>query len=172
VDGFKKRFFFENYINEYGPPLSFLLFFSFTNNYFDAEDLAQDTFLSAYNTMNRFDGKNLKAYLTTIATNKCRDYLRRSERKNLPLPEDENAILTGPDECPEKKIIDKESRERVLDACRKLKEPYRKVAIGYFCENEKLSDMAGKTGENLKTLQTRLYRAKSHLRLSGRRIFK
>lgn len=55
--------------------------FSFTKNYFDAENLAQETFLSAYRNINKFEGNNLKAWLTTIASNKCRDYLKSSWRK-------------------------------------------------------------------------------------------
>ena len=47
---------------------------SFTKNYFDAEDLTQQTFLSAYQNYESFDGNNIKAWLTTIVANKCRDY--------------------------------------------------------------------------------------------------
>ena len=41
--------------------------FSFTKNYFDAEDLAQETFLSAYRHLESFRGGNFKAWLTAIA---------------------------------------------------------------------------------------------------------
>ena len=47
--------------------LIFTICYSFTKNEFDAEDLAQETFLSAYKNISKFDGKNPKAWLTTIA---------------------------------------------------------------------------------------------------------
>ena len=144
--------------------LIFTICYSFTKNYFDAEDLAQETFLAAYNSMDRFDGKNLKAYLTTIAANKCRDYLRRAERKNVPLPEDADERVRAPDASPEEQLIDSDISTRIYLSCQKLEDPYRAVATGYFCEDEKLSDMALRTGENLRTLQTRLYRAKEKLK--------
>ena len=46
-----------------------------TADYFAAEDLAQETFLSAYEHFRNFDGSNPKAWLCRIATNKCIDYI-------------------------------------------------------------------------------------------------
>lgn len=45
-----------------------------------------------------------------------------------------------------------------------LREPYRSVAVEYFCEDMPLSQIAERTGEPLKTIQTRAYRAKKMLR--------
>ena len=50
--------------------LIFTVCYRLIDDYFDAEDLAQDTFLSAYKHMSEFDGKNEKAWLVKIATNK------------------------------------------------------------------------------------------------------
>lgn len=49
-------------------------------------------------------------------------------------------------------------------ACEALREPYRSVAVEYFCEDMPLSQIAERTGEPLKTVQTRAYRAKKMLR--------
>ena len=54
--------------------------------------------------------------------------------------------------------------ERIYSLCEKLKEPYKTVAVNYFCEDIKLSDMAKETGQNFKTLQTHLYRSKKLLK--------
>ena len=45
-----------------------------------------------------------------------------------------------------------------------MREPYRSVAVEYFCEDMPLSKIAERTGEPLKTVQTRAYRAKKMLR--------
>jgi len=54
--------------------------------------------------------------------------------------------------------------ERIQCVCNKLKEPYRTVAISYFCKDIKLSYLAKKTGQNIKTLETQLYRSKKQLK--------
>ncbi len=52
--------------------LVFSICYRLTNDYFTAEDLTQETFLSAYSSLDRFDGRNERAWLSRIATNKCR----------------------------------------------------------------------------------------------------
>ena len=114
--------------------LVFSICYRLTNDYFTAEDLTQETFLSAYSSLDRFDGRNERAWLSRIATNKCLDHL------NTQLGRDVRA------------------------ACEALREPYRSVAVEYFCEDMPLSQIAERTGEPLKTVQTRAYRAKKMLR--------
>jgi RNA polymerase sigma-70 factor (ECF subfamily) len=50
-----------------------------TNNKETAEDLVQDTFLSAFQAMNKFEGKSdPKTWLFSILNNKIADYFRKS----------------------------------------------------------------------------------------------
>ncbi|WP_030035610.1 RNA polymerase sigma factor [Clostridium botulinum] len=137
---------------------------SFTKNYFDAEDLAQQTFLAAYQNYERFDGSNFKAWLTTIAANKCKDYLKSKARTNVSLSEKEYESLRDRGDSPEETVVKKNTIERIYRLCNKLKEPYRTVAISYFCKDIKLSHLAKETGKNIKTLETQLYRSKKLLK--------
>jgi RNA polymerase sigma-70 factor (ECF subfamily) len=137
---------------------------SFTHNYFDAEDLAQETFLSAYRHLDRFDGSNFKAWLTTIAANKCRDYLRSPARAEVELSDEAAENIRSGSDPPELRAEKSSSDQRVKRVCESLSEPYRSVATAYFCRGEKLSELAEHTGQNLKTLQTQLYRSKKMLR--------
>jgi RNA polymerase sigma-70 factor, ECF subfamily len=154
---------FVSYIKQY-ERLIFTICFSFTKNYFDADNLAQETFLSAYSNINRFVGDNLKAWLTTIAANKCRDYLKSPERRTESLSEEDYEYLEDNRGSPEEIVMEIDTDERVHNLCERLKEPYKTVAISYFCNNLKLSELARNTGQSLKTLQTQLYRAKKLLR--------
>ncbi|HHT65154.1 MAG TPA: sigma-70 family RNA polymerase sigma factor [Clostridiales bacterium] len=144
--------------------LIFTICFSFTKNEFDAEDLAQETFLSAYKNISKFDGKNPKAWLTTIAANKCRDHLKSPAAKTGNLSEAQLDFMIDTDDSPEYTLIKDETNQRVWDICLKLKEPYKTVSVNYFCKNLKLSEVARDTGQNLKTLQTQLTRSKKLLK--------
>ena len=115
---------------------------SFTKNYFDAEDLAQQTFLNAYMNYDKFDGKNLKAWLTTIAANKCRDFLKSKARTDVSLTDEECDNVQDDSESPEEAIIKKNTEEKISSLCSRLKEPYKNVAENYFLYGIKLSSMA------------------------------
>ena len=59
-------------------------------NPFDAEDLTQEVFLSAYKNLSRFDGNYEKAWLSKIAVRKC----LYSNRRHLLFPDSGQAILS------------------------------------------------------------------------------
>jgi len=156
---------FEKFIKDY-ERLVFSICFSLTKNYFDAEDLTQETFISAYRYIHSFDGKNEKAWISKIAVNKCKSHLKSSQRKIqlIHLSEDDiYANLPDLTDSPSDYIIKKEQSEKVFKLCDSLKEPYRTVAIKYFCENMKLSEFSLQSGISIRTLETRLYRAKKKL---------
>jgi len=154
---------FASYIKQY-ERLIITICLSFTKNYFDAEDLAQQTFLTAYEKQKNFDGENFKAWITTIAANKCRDYIKSPSRNVLSFTDEEYERLEDKKDSPEKIILEKCTTEAVYNLCHRLKEPYKTVAVNYFCENIKLSDMTKETGQSIKTLQTQLYRSKKLLK--------
>jgi len=155
---------FEQLIKDY-EKLVFSICFSFTKDYFDAEDLAQETFISAYKSLHLggFDGINPKAWISKIAVNKCKNYLKGSQRKIYPVEDDVFSALPSSEDSPADYILKKEQSESLYKLCDELKEPYRTVAVKYFCENVKLSEYSLQSGINLKTLETQLYRAKKQL---------
>lgn len=144
--------------------LVFSVCYRITGSYFDAEDLTQDTFLSVYQNIEKFDGGNEKAWICRIATNKCLDFLKRAERRALPTEDTVLIEMKSEEAEPEEMILSDELRRELFEACSSLKEPYRSVALSYFYEEKSMNQIAAETGKNLRTLQTQVYRAKASLR--------
>ncbi|MDR1464238.1 MAG: sigma-70 family RNA polymerase sigma factor [Oscillospiraceae bacterium] len=132
---------------------------------FAAEDLTQETFLAAYRHLDRFDGAHEKAWLTRIAANKCLDYLRSAaKRRQIPAEDGQFEALPAPDaESPESAFFERHWSEALRSACASLREPYRSLALSYYCEGTPLAQIAAERGEPLATVQTRAFRARSML---------
>ena len=61
-------------------------------------------------------------------------------------------------------MLEQDVEKRLLSICRSLSPPYRDVAVAYYCAGTPISQLAEDTGQNKKTLQTQIYRAKGMIR--------
>ena len=75
-------------MNQY-QNLIFSICLKLTGDYFIAEDLTQETFISAYHHLDKTRPGEEKAWLCRIASNKSIDYVRKVERKVEPVTEEE-----------------------------------------------------------------------------------
>lgn len=133
-----------------------------TNNYFEAEDLAQETFLAAYAHLEQFDGKHEKAWLCRIAVHKCLDFLKKDRRRVL--PQEETMFLDYADaETVEGQVLENEVKQELQTCCERLPSPYKEVAISYFCDEKEVVQIAEEQNRNIKTVQTQIYRARAKL---------
>lgn len=143
--------------------------YKLTQDYFAAQDLTQETFLSAYQHLNSFDGNNEKAWLCRIASNKCVDYLRQAQRKQIPTQR-EKMELIQPEAVdvavndPAWKVLEKDVQQELLRNCRRLKPPYDEIAYQYFYLERPAEEIAALQKKNKKTVQTQIYRARELLR--------
>lgn len=143
--------------------------YKLTGDYFDAQDLAQETFLSAYKNLAYFDGANERAWLCKIATNKCLDYLKHTGRRQIPTEDLYFLSVSGSASTPEQEVLEQAVRDELYRCCNQLSPPYREVAISYFYHEMEISEIVSVTGKNIKTLQTQIYRAKAMLKKLYRR---
>lgn len=142
--------------------LIFSLCYQMTQNYFEAEDLAQETFVAAYEHLDSFDGQHEKAWLCRIAMNKCLDFQRKNRRGAI--PQDENVFMELADrENVENKVLAEEVQTELRRACESLKPPYRDIAVAYFCQEKSPEEIATEQNKNIKTVQTQIYRARARL---------
>lgn len=144
--------------------LVFSVCLKMTGDYFTAEDITQETFILAYQHYKDFDGNNEKAWICRIASNKCIDYLRMAERRSIPTPEEEMPEKGSNANNPMILYENREIIEKLTEACNKLPETYRDVALRHFLKGQTAAEIAKKTGENQKTVQTRIRRSKEMLK--------
>lgn len=153
----------EELINDYGR-LVFSICYRITRNYFDSEDLTQDTFLSAYKNLDTFEGQYGKAWVSKIATNKCLDYMKNGARKMIATEDTYFIDLLEDRKEPLDLCIEEEMKLQIRDLCKSLKEPYSEVAYEHICKGKTAKELASIRKIPLKTIQTQIYRAKSMLR--------
>lgn len=135
-----------------------------------AEDVAQETFITAYNSLKSFRGGSFKSWLMRIATNRCYDELRRRKRRpqtSLDEIMDENesfAFLRSPNDGPE---IHRQRVELALTIERCLKslpDDQRIVTVLGDIEGYDYNEIASITKTSLGTVKSRLSRARAKLR--------
>ena len=133
-------------------------------NPFDAQDLTQDTFLSVYKHLGTFDRQYERAWICRIASNKALDYMKSKKRLEECKDGEFFTEVVDTRDGPEDAYIQKETKELVLSVCNQLKSPYREVAYEHFYLEKPMAEIAKEQDENLKTVQTRVYRARAQIR--------
>lgn len=163
VDKIDSKQYLTHLIGQY-QNLIFSICVKMTKDYFIAEDLTQETFLSAFRNLDSFDGKNEKAWLCRIASNKCIDYQKQAARRMVPSEETELEGFISAERGPEADYIEQEVYAGLQERCQKLKPPYDRIASLYFVEEQTAEEIAELTGKNLKTIWSQIYRARAMLR--------
>lgn len=140
-----------------------------------AEDLVQDTFLTAIERMSAYDGRsNLHAWLCGIARNKIRAFRRRSRPAliedvlEVADPEIE-AILLAIDAqpLPDEVLEREETKELVGATLSSLPPDYRDALVQKYVEELSTAEMAARSGKQEKAAESTLHRA----RLAFGRVF-
>lgn len=144
--------------------LVFSICYKITGDYFTAEDLAQETFLSAFQKYDTFDGQNEKAWICRIATNKSIDFMRSAGRRSVPTEGSFFETVPLGRENPETLCMEQEIKKQLEVHCESLKPPYDEIARDYYLKEMTASEIAEKKGVNVKTIQTQIYRARDMLR--------
>lgn len=146
--------------------LVYTICYQFTKDHQLAEDLAQETFLAAYNHRDDCPVESCKPWLARIAANKAKDHLKSAYHRRVQATEDDTMALMAapPGTGPEDVAIDKDGALRIEAEIRALKEPYHKVSVLYFLEEKSIDEIARRLDRPPKTVHTQLYRAKQMLK--------
>ncbi len=143
-----------------------------------AEDVAQDSFLALYRHLNQVPTAAFRPWLFRVARNLCLDQLRRRKFKLSlfrDLQKDEDNPFTpadGDHAAPDQVAETKEANAAIEKAIEELPLKFREAFL--LCEVEGLSyeDAAAVMGCPVKTVSTRLFRARQRFKSLVSRLIK
>jgi RNA polymerase sigma-70 factor (ECF subfamily) len=134
----------------------------------DAQDVAQEVFLRVFRGLDGFKGESkFSTWLYRITYNLCADWLRRNRR-----PDRSAAAVEEADSLPDGRVdleegfLEEEQRVAVRHALSELDEKYRSVVDLHYYQKLSYDQIAVVLDMPVKTVETRLYRARKTLRES------
>jgi RNA polymerase sigma-70 factor (ECF subfamily) len=138
----------------------------FTGSPGDAEDVAQEVFLTAFRGLAGFKGEaKFSTWLYRVTFNRCADWLRKNRRPGrMAASIDEAGDVADGKVDLEEGLLDAEERERVRRALGGLDERYRSVVVMLYYHKLSYEQIAAVLEVPVKTVETRLYRARKLLR--------
>lgn len=143
------------------------LAYRMVGNRAEAEDLAQDTFLSAFKALSTFraDAK-FSTWLYRIATNKCKDRLRAKRPGPGQQDMDVDEWLDGhiaEERTPERLLSQQQVAQELEQAIQRLPPLYREAFVLKHVEGLSYEEMQDLLGVNGDTLKMRVYKGRLQL---------
>ncbi|UQZ84471.1 ECF RNA polymerase sigma factor SigW [Paenibacillus konkukensis] len=151
-------------MDKYNPYL-FQVAFSVLRSTKDAEDVTQEALLKIYASLPQYKHQGFKTWITRITVNKAIDYKRALERKREQLTDEPELLL--PDDSAntvEDEVLYKQRQQRVRECLDDLPDNYRDVLVAFYIEDKSYQQIAVEQGVTLKTVESKLYRAKHWIR--------
>jgi len=143
--------------------LVFSTLFAKLNQFDDAEDLAQETFLKAFQSLKTLeDPGKFGSWLKSISDNLANDFLASQSVRQRDLSQ---AVELPRMERPDEELDVREKHERLLAEIKNLKPEHREVILLYYFEGApSLQKMADFLGLPSSTVRGRVERARIELR--------
>lgn len=147
--------------------------YKFTNDYGEAQDLAQEIFIKIYRQVGGFQGNSkLSTWIYRVGMNTCIDWKRKrdnlKETNLTALGESKLSYMTrnniSSDKSPENKAIYDEEQAELHRIIYGMSEIYKTVIIMYHFNNMSYEEIGEALNIPTKTVETRLYRARKILK--------
>jgi RNA polymerase sigma factor (sigma-70 family) len=141
----------------------FAIILNFIKDYNEAENIAQEVFLQIYVSLNKFEYDNFKSWIGKIAANKSIDWLRKKKSKYKEELVDDEVLENSEANIsnnPESLIVEKERRENLINMLNTLPDAYRDTLEKFYFQEKTYELIAEEDNVSVKTVASRLYRAK------------
>ena len=143
--------------------------FRFLGSEEEARDVAQEAFLKAYRALAGFKGEaRFSSWLYQIATNLCRDRLRRRKTRatvSLEALEEAGPVMVETRPRADERLLERDLARAVRRAIEALPEEQREVVILKEYQDLTFLEIAQALDVPVSTVKTRLYRGLGQLRL-------
>ncbi|MDQ0192938.1 RNA polymerase sigma factor [Paenibacillus wynnii] len=156
---------FRQFVEEYSQHV-YKVTYSVLREAKEAEDAAQETFLQIYKSLPEYRHQGLKTWITRIALHKAIDAKRRRDRLREHPVDYDNVLSITPaqDEDVLHGVIRRDRRDRLWQEVESLPCVHREVVIAFYLEQKNYEQIAAEHGITLKTVESRLYRARNWIR--------
>jgi RNA polymerase sigma-70 factor (ECF subfamily) len=133
------------------------------SNPHDAEEVVQDTFLSAYRGLVQLeDSAKFKSWLAEIARNRARNWLRKQRGDTVSLDEVGEHLLQTED-SPDERLTRQEQSELIRRIMETLPQKDREIARAFYLEGASYNELTSTHGLSDKAISFRLSRARRQL---------
>ena len=149
-------------VKRYQKPI-FNLMLRMTGSEQDAVDLTQETFVRAYEKLEKFNpSAPFFPWLYTMGLNLARDFLRRAKRSPIDSYESENSFSVDSDQ--EDRLADQIDIQQVQEGLQLLPVDYREALLLRFHEGLSVNEVAHALGLSLSGAKMRIHRGLLKLR--------
>lgn len=149
-------------------PMVFHVVRKFEKDQNEAEELAQQIFVKAYEKLGKFRMQSkFSSWLYSLAMNHCRDYAKNIRRGNKRISELEPGFVEqqhSDDKTPYLRLEMKEWKELLGTAIRKLSKEYADPFLMKYRDGMTYDTISEQTGVSVSALKVRVHRARKELR--------
>lgn len=129
----------------------------------DAEDATQEAFIKIYYSLPQYENQGLKTWMTRIAVNHAIDLKRKRDRRREDVMEASNLPVSKSKNL-ERVVLSKEQRRLVHERLDELPINYREAIYDFYIAEKSYQEMAKEQQVGVKTIETRLYRARNWMK--------
>jgi RNA polymerase sigma-70 factor (ECF subfamily) len=143
----------------------FSLAYNITKNREEAEEVAQDTFIKAYQSLKNYKGKaKFSSWLYRIVYNTAISSIRQFEKGKLTIDETNIPESLYVESKRNHESLSSEERKRFLEmALNSLDKDERALVIMYYYEDRELEEIAEVTGLTKTNTKVKLFRARKKM---------
>ncbi|WP_349408518.1 RNA polymerase sigma factor [Pseudalkalibacillus sp. SCS-8] len=131
----------------------------------DAEDASQEVWLKIFASLPSYEGKGFKSWITKIAVRHAIDCKRKHARHSEALYDAmDDDIIKEKNNVVEESVFLNEQKQLVLSSLEQIPTSYREILEGFYIKEKTHQELAEEQNVQVKTIEVKLYRARSWIR--------